>query len=92
MNRERSNVADIHDRQESADTFDDSLTNCRNVDVGLEPVRAIARRRRKTNARVVDEFVADRREEAAKDCIRSALDSPTVGSIEGMSRIHCSVQ
>ena len=57
----------IHDEQELTISLDDGFIRLQTIDAALERVRAIARRRRKASTSVVDEFIAERRAEAAKD-------------------------
>ena len=51
--------------QELVMSMDDGFVRLQTIDAALERVRAIARRRRRSNASVVDEFIAERRAEAA---------------------------
>ena len=51
--------------QELLMSMDDGFVRLQTVDAALERVRAIARRRRRSDASVVDEFIAERRTEAA---------------------------
>lgn len=53
--------------QELLMSLDDGFVRLQTVDVALERVRAIARRRRNRDASVVDEFIAERRREAASE-------------------------
>ena len=66
MNRGRSRLSGIHDRPALAGTRGDGLTGHRIVDAALEPVKTVARTRRKTSASVVGESIAECRAEAAK--------------------------
>ena len=45
--------------------MDDGFVRLQTIDAALERVRAIARRRRRSDASVVDEFIAERRAESA---------------------------
>ena len=47
--------------------LDDGFVRLQTIDAALERVRAIARRRRKGGTSVVDEFIAERRAEAATE-------------------------
>ena len=60
---------DIHDGQDLTISLDDGFIRLQTIDAALERVWAIAkrRRRRRGSASVVDEFIAERRAEAAKD-------------------------
>ena len=51
--------------QELLMSMDDGFVRLQTIDAALERVRAIARRRRRNDASVVDEFIAERRTEAA---------------------------
>ena len=51
--------------QELLISLDDGVVKLQTIDAALERVRAIARRRRRSDASVVDEFIAERRSEAA---------------------------
>ena len=53
--------------QELVMSLDDGFVRLQTVDAALEQVRAIARRRRRGDAGVVDEFIAERRREAASE-------------------------
>ena len=46
-------------------SLDDGFVRLQTIDAALERVRAIARIRRRGKASVVDEFIAERRAEAA---------------------------
>ena len=48
-------------------SLDDGFVRLQTIDAALERVRAIARRRRRGDASVVDEFIAERRAEAATE-------------------------
>ena len=48
-------------------SLDDGFVRLQTIDAALERVRAIARRRRRNDASVVDEFIAERRAEAATE-------------------------
>ena len=59
---------DIHDGQDLTISLDDGFIRLQTIDAALERVWAVAkRRRRRKSAGVVDEFIAARRAEAAKD-------------------------
>lgn len=47
--------------------LDDGFVRLQTIDAALERVRAIARRKRKGGKSVVDEFIAERRVEAATE-------------------------
>ncbi len=53
--------------QELLMSLDDGFVRLQTVDAALERVRAIARSRRGGDASVVDEFIAERRAEAAAE-------------------------
>ncbi|MDD9984289.1 MAG: AbrB/MazE/SpoVT family DNA-binding domain-containing protein [Gammaproteobacteria bacterium] len=53
--------------QELLMSLDDGFVRLQTIDAALEQVRAIARRRRRNDASVVDEFIAERRREAATE-------------------------
>jgi len=53
--------------QELVMSLDDGFVRLQTIDAALEQVRAIARRRRRNDASVVDEFIAERRREAATE-------------------------
>ena len=53
--------------QELLMSLDDGFVRLQTVDAALERVRAIARRRRRSDASVVDELIAQRRAEAASE-------------------------
>ena len=48
-------------------SLDDGFVRLQTIDAALERVRVIARRRRRNDASVVDEFIAERRAEAATE-------------------------
>lgn len=48
-------------------SLDDGFVRLQTIDAALERVRVIARRRRRGDASVVDEFIAERRAEAATE-------------------------
>ena len=48
-------------------SLDDGFVRLQTIDSAMEQVRAIARRRRRSDASVVDEFIAERRREAATE-------------------------
>ena len=58
---------DVHDGQDLTISLDDGLIGLQAIDAALERVWAIAKRRRRGSASVVDEFIDERRAEAAKD-------------------------
>ena len=58
---------DIHDGQDLTISLDEGFIRLQTIDAALERVWAIAKRRRRGSASVVDEFIAERRAEAAKD-------------------------
>ena len=53
--------------QELLMSLDDGFVRLQTVDAALERVRAIARSKRRSDASVVDEFIAERRAEAAAE-------------------------
>lgn len=53
--------------QELVMSLDDGFVRLQTIDAALEQVRAIARRRRRSDASVVDDFIAERRREAASE-------------------------
>ncbi len=57
----------IDNGQELLMSLDDGFVRLQTVDAALARVRAIARRRRGSDASVVDEFIAERRREAASE-------------------------
>lgn len=57
----------IRDRQMLHISLDDGFIRLQTIEAGLERIRAIARRRGKSSESVVDEFIAERRAEAAKE-------------------------
>lgn len=57
----------IRSGQDLAISLDGDCIRLQTIDAALERVRAIARRKRKSAPSVVDEFIAERREEAAED-------------------------
>ena len=48
-------------------SLDDGFVRLQTIDAALERVRAIARSKRRSDASVVDEFIAERRAEAATE-------------------------
>ena len=58
---------DIHDGQDLTISLDEGFIRLQTIDAALERVWPIAKRRRRGSASVVDEFIAERRAEAAKD-------------------------
>ena len=57
----------IHPGQNLTVSLDGDSIRLRTVEAALERVRAIARRKRKSGSKGVDDFIADRRAEAARD-------------------------
>ena len=57
----------IRNGQEVLMVLDDGFVRLQTVDAALERVRAIARRRRTGAGSVADDFIAERRAEAAKE-------------------------
>ena len=57
----------IQDEQELTITLEDDCIRIQTIDAGLRRIREIARRKRKGNSSLVDEFIAERRAEAAQD-------------------------
>lgn len=57
----------ISDGQVLHISLDDGFIRLQTVEAGLERIRAIARRRGRSSERVVDEFIAERRAESAKE-------------------------
>ena len=57
----------IRDEQELTITLEDDCIRLQTIDAGLRRIRGIARRKRKGNSSLVDEFIAERRAEAAQD-------------------------
>ena len=57
----------IRNGQEVLMALDDGFVRLQTIDAALERVRAIARRRRKGGTSVVDDFIAERRVEAATE-------------------------
>ena len=57
----------IKTRQMLHISLDDGFIRLQTVEAGLERIRAIARRRGKSSESVVDDFIAERRAEAAKE-------------------------
>ena len=57
----------IRNGQEVLMVLDDGFVRLQTVDAALERVRAVARRRRMGATSVVDDFIAERRAEAAKE-------------------------
>ena len=57
----------IRNGQEVLMVLDDGFVRLQTVDAALERVRAIARRRRMGSTSVVDDFITERRAEAAKE-------------------------
>ena len=57
----------IHSGQNLAISLDGDYIRLQTIDAALERVRAIARHKRKSALSVVDEFIAERRKEAAEE-------------------------
>lgn len=57
----------IHPGQNLTISLDGDSIRLRTIEAALERVRAIARRKRKSGSSVVDDFIAERRAEAAED-------------------------
>ena len=57
----------IRNGQELLMSLDEGFVRLQTIDVALERVREIARRRRKGRASVVDGFIAERRAEASRE-------------------------
>ena len=57
----------IRSGQNLAISLDGDCIRLQTIDAALERVRAIARRKRKSALSVVDEFIAERRKEAAEE-------------------------
>ena len=57
----------IRSGQEMLMSLDDGFVRLQTIDAALERVRAIARSRRRSDASVVDEFITERRAEAAAE-------------------------
>ena len=57
----------IGNGQELLVSLDDGFVRLQTIDAALEQVRAIARSRRRSDASVVDEFIAERRREEASE-------------------------
>ena len=57
----------IRSGQELLMSLDDGFVRLQTIDAALERVRAIARSRRRSDASVVDEFITERRAEAAAE-------------------------
>ena len=57
----------IHPGQNLTVSLDGDSIRLQTIDAALERVRAIARRKRKLGSSVVDDFIAERRAEAAAD-------------------------
>ena len=58
---------DIHNGDVLVMSVNDRSVRLHTVDVALERVRAIARRKRATGTNIVDQFIAERRAEAATE-------------------------
>lgn len=57
----------IHDGQDLTISLDDGFIRLQTIDAALERVWAVAERRRRRESGGVDQFIAARRAEAAKD-------------------------
>lgn len=57
----------IRDEQDLTITLEDDCIRLQTIDAGLKRIREIARRKRKRSGSIVDEFIAERRAEAAQD-------------------------
>ena len=57
----------IRDEQELTITLEDDCIRLQTIDAGLRRIRGIARRKRKSRGSIIDEFIAERRAEAAQD-------------------------
>ena len=57
----------IRSGQEMLMSLDNGFVRLQTIDAALERVRAIARSRRRSDASVVDEFITERRAEAAAE-------------------------
>ena len=57
----------IRSGEEMLMSLDDGFVRLQTIDAALERVRAIARSRRRSDASVVDEFITERRAEAAAE-------------------------
>lgn len=57
----------IRDQQELTITLEDDCIRLKTIDAGLKRIREIAKRKRKGRGSLVDEFIAERRAEAAQD-------------------------
>ena len=57
----------IHSGEEMLMSLDDGFVRLQTIDAALERVRTIARSRRRSDASVVDEFITERRAEAAAE-------------------------
>ena len=57
----------IRNGEELLMSLDEGFVRLQTIDVALERVREIARRRRKGRASVVDDFIAERRAEASRE-------------------------
>lgn len=71
----------IRNGQEALMVLDDGCGRPQTVDTALERVRAIARRRRMGATSVVDDFIAERRAEAAKERSMPRAAEPRHGSV-----------
>ncbi|MDE0283588.1 MAG: AbrB/MazE/SpoVT family DNA-binding domain-containing protein [Gammaproteobacteria bacterium] len=57
----------IWDEQDLTITLEDDCIRLQTIDAGLKRIREIARHKRKRSGSIVDEFIAERRAEAAQD-------------------------
>lgn len=57
----------IRDEQELTITLEDDCIRLQTIDAGLRRIRGIARRKRNSSGNIVDDFIAQRRAEAAQD-------------------------
>ena len=57
----------IHHDQDLLMSLDEGFVRLQTIDVALERVRRIARKRRKGRAGIVDDFISERRVEASRE-------------------------
>lgn len=57
----------VKDEQAIAISLEDDCIRLQTIEAGLKRAREIARRKRRGNSSLVDEFIAERRAEAAQD-------------------------
>lgn len=57
----------VKDEQAFAASLEDDCIRLQTIEAGLKRAREIARRKRRGNSSLVDEFIAERRAEAAQD-------------------------